>query len=34
MIWLLIVSIVSFGGGFYFHERYWPKLQAVLREIL
>lgn len=34
MIWLLIVAIVSFGAGAYCHEKYWPRLQEVLKQML
>lgn len=31
---LLIVShLIVFGGGIYFHEKYWPRLQEVLRQV-
>jgi uncharacterized membrane protein len=30
---IIIAIIIAFGGGFYFHEKYWPKLQEVLREM-
>ena len=33
MIWLFVVAVVFFGLGFYFHEKYWPKLQEVLRQV-
>lgn len=30
---IIIAILIAFGAGFYFHERYWPKVQQVLREI-
>lgn len=33
-IWIIVTAAISFSAGIYFHEKYWPKLQAVLKQVL